>query len=266
MKPCIFCPNPRTKAKGEHVWDDWLNRENGRSLKIRSTVGELGENGVLIREYPTRRINVTKDVVCDECNHEWMSDLTTHAKLTLEGFIRFERAATLLELGIVTIAAFAFMKAAVLDYSAENVRSPYFSPAVCHRFRASLQSDRAAVFLPEGFQVWIANYRSTRRRELLFWIDSFAITAGPFTGYSALVITYVVGAFVFQITYPRWMRFGKRRPGRPFLTQPGIWDSASIPIWPNVDAATWPPPKYLNGGSLQNFRERLKTILVPRRT
>src|SRR2546423_15241532 len=35
--PCIFCPNRRTRKRGEHVWDDWLNREHGKDIYDPST-------------------------------------------------------------------------------------------------------------------------------------------------------------------------------------------------------------------------------------
>jgi hypothetical protein len=184
---------------------------------MRATVGELGKNGVLIREYQVREVNVTKDVVCDQCNHGWMSDLTAHAKLTIEGFMRYERPATLLPLGILTITAFAFMKSAVLDYSAETTRPPSISPATCHRFRASMQGI-GPFFLPEGVQVWMARYRGERKVEYRFWIDSMAITVGPYRGYDVLLITYVLGAFVFQLAFPKWRKH-KRPTVLPFFTQ-----------------------------------------------
>jgi len=215
MLPCIFCPNPRTSKRGEHVWDDWVNRSDGKPLRRRATVGELGKDGALIREYPVREVNVTKDVVCDPCNNGWMSDITAHTKLTIEGFMRHERTATLLPLGILTVATFAFMKSAVLDYSAEKTRPPFISPATCHRFRAAMQGS-GSIFVPEGVQIWMARYRGEREVEYRFWIDSMALTVGPYRGYDILLITYVAEAFVLQLTFPRWRKH-KQPSVVPFL-------------------------------------------------
>lgn len=258
MKSCIFCPNPRTQKRGEHVWDDWVNRSDGRALRRRATVGELGKHGALIREYPVQEVNVTKPVVCDCCNNGWMSDLTSHAKLTIEGFQRHERPATLLPLGILTVSAFMFMKSAVLDYSAEKTRPPFISPIICHRFR-SVMRGVGSIHLPEGVQIWMARYRGERKEEYRFWIDSMALTFGPYRGFDILVITYVAQAFVLQLTFPRW-RKRKQPTVLPVFTQADVWDVASVPIWPDVHHATWPPLKYLNGAALQDFRHRLETV------
>ena len=81
---------------------------------------------------------------------------------------------------------------------------------------------------------------------------------GPFRGYGVLVITYVVGAFAFQLA--RWRRHSKRRAPLPVITQVQVWDAASTAIWPDVGAASWPPPKHLDGRAIEDFRERFKTV------
>lgn len=262
MKPCIFCPNPRTTKRGEHVWDDWLNWDDGKPLRMLSTFVEFGRDGAFVREYKTRSVSVTKDVVCDKCNQEWMSDLSNNAKSILEGFIKHERPATLLPVGVLTIVAFAFMKSVVLDYSAEDERSPFVQPAMCARFRHSLTSGLPddTIALPSGLQVWMAKYRRERRMENVYWIDALHLNAGPLRGYDILQITYVVGAFAFQLTFPKWRKRTRRRPPGPVITQHRIWDDAAIPIWPNVPIAMWPPAKYLDRASLEHFRYRFRIV------
>src|SRR5687768_12744892 len=102
MKRCIFCPNPRTMKHGEHIWDDWLNRENGKDIRRLGTVTHLGLHDVPIREYRTNRLEVASDVVCDPCNNEWMSVLSSEAKTRLEPIIRRDLASDFDELDIVT--------------------------------------------------------------------------------------------------------------------------------------------------------------------
>jgi hypothetical protein len=54
-----------------------------------------------------------------------MSAITAETKATPEGFIRYRRDATLLPRGIATLAAFGFLKAAVVDAGAfETVATP----------------------------------------------------------------------------------------------------------------------------------------------
>lgn len=52
MESCIFCPNPRTTKRGEHVWDDWLNREGGKAIADSSTTSYFGVGGEHIRSHP----------------------------------------------------------------------------------------------------------------------------------------------------------------------------------------------------------------------
>jgi hypothetical protein len=192
-----------------------------------------------------------------------MSDLTTHAKLTMEGFIRYDRPATILGLGIITIVSFAFMKAAVLDYGAEESRRPYISSATCAAFRRSLTSGSHGPVLPDGLQVWIARYRGKHKMEGRAAIDNLEIDMGVFRGYGILIITYAIGALAFQLTCPRWLKTTRRRPPLPMITQnEWVWGSRSTLIWPAVDAALWPPPKHLDSTTLEDFRERFKTLNV----
>src|SRR5688500_1418156 len=105
-RSCIFCTRPATNKRGEHIIDDWVNRIDGKPISERFTFRQYGADGQLVRSYRTTSINTTASVVCETCNQGWMSDLTNHTKATAEGFIRYERPATLLPLGIVTLAAF----------------------------------------------------------------------------------------------------------------------------------------------------------------
>ena len=94
-------------------------------------------------------------------------------------------------------------------------------------------------------------------------IDNLEIDMGVFRGYGILIITYVIGAFAFQLTFPRWLKTTRRRPPLPMITQnEWVWGSRSTLIWPDVDAARWPPPKHLDSTTLEDFRERFKTLNV----
>jgi hypothetical protein len=258
---CIFCPNPRTTNRGEHVFDDWLNREFGKPLRYHYQHFEYGSDDTLIRQYPKREIDIASDVVCDTCNNNWMSEITTASKAVLEGFIRYERAATLLELGILTVACFAFMKAAVLDAEYSTEREPFVLRSDCTRFRRWMTGESATPWLPNGLQIWIAWYRRERQMETRAWVNGLNFPSGMFHGYKVLYITYSLGAFVLQLTLPRWTKY--RRPRNvPFITQATYWDVASTPIWPNVPTAVWPPTKYLDYSALENFVERFRTVAV----
>jgi hypothetical protein len=147
--PCIFCPKPRTIKRGEHVWDDWLNRKDGKEIHDPSTTYYYGTEGKLIRKHQSVRLDVTLDVVCDPCNTTWMSDLTTRTKDLLEQIIRSDRPRDFNELDIVTLTSFAFMKSAVLDWrTRDSGRKPELE-------RAMAQVRAACVFVgASGFGPW----------------------------------------------------------------------------------------------------------------
>lgn len=85
------------------------------------------------------KLDVTLPVVCDACNNTWMSDVSNLAKAKLEPLIRRDTPADFDEFDILVVASFAFLKSAVLDWSADTRhRRPCIPKASCLRFRASL--------------------------------------------------------------------------------------------------------------------------------
>ena len=263
MALCIFCPNQRTKKGGEHVWDDWLNREGGKEIKAKSTTFYYGSDGAFIRSYPSTRLDVTAPVVCDPCNNTWMSDLSGLAKDRLEAIIRQGTPRDFDDLDLLTITALAFLKSAVLDWAAtDKGRKPCISRSMCLAFRDSLTSDRLNnVALPDGLQVWIAKYIRTRKMEALAFTEEMK-GVSDFKGYRIVVTTYVVGSVIFQTTCPRWAKNTRQRPPAPFFEMLGdLW---SVPIWPGVGRAYWPPVGDIDGSSLEAFRERFTRVHIRR--
>lgn len=260
--PCIFCPNPRTKKRGEHVWDDWLNREQGKPIRDSGTTSHTGLDGALIRSYPSVGLEVTVPVVCDNCNNHWMSDISNLAKDILEPIIRRDRPSDLDQLDILTIASFAFLKSAVLDWSVTNAphRRPCISRASCIAFHHSLtRGDPSDILFPDGLQIWIAKYRRSRKMEAQAFTEEMT-GVRHFKGYRILVITYVVGSFIFQLTCPRWSKTARNRPAPPFFQVFG--DRWAVPIWPGVSRAYWPPLDHVSSNRLETFRQRLRRITI----
>ena len=95
--------------------------------------------------------------------------------------------------------------------------------------------------------------------EAFFHIDEIE-GPGPFKGYRILIITYVVGSFAFQATFPRWKKRTRQRPSRPVLEITDLW---SAPIWPGVTVAYWPPPGHISRSSLDDFRKRFNRVPDP---
>jgi hypothetical protein len=249
VKPCVFCPNPPSR-RGEHLWDDWLNKLDGKPLKRDYVITEYGRDGVLLRTYGSRQVHVRSPVVCEQCNNVWMATISANAKATLEGCIRYARPATFLPLGIATIAQLLFLKAIVFDCD----RGVGFFPRLLRsRFRTSGGA------LPKGAQVWLASFRG-RAAHSGFAAGQFApIPTGRFRGFDLYIFTYIVGFVALQLTYPKWTRLSKPKV-LPFITQDRVWDDAAIPIWPNVTTAQWPPTKHLSDNSKQAFEDRFGTL------
>ena len=251
MRPCAFCPRDANTA--EHVFDDWLNREDGRTIKRPYTNIQTGRGGVLLRTYRSQAINVTRPVVCSHCNNEWMSDIALASREALSGFVRHERPATLLPLGILTVAQLGFLKASVIDFAD---KSGFFSPRVRTTFRRTLRP-------PDGTQVWIAWFRSRRAMANYSHLDGLTVRVGVFKGFEIAVYTYVIGLFALQLTCPIWRKPSKRKGPCPVIRQALDWERAAIPIWPHVHAATWPPAEYLTDDLLNAFRERFRRLNTP---
>jgi hypothetical protein len=163
-----------------------------------------------IRDFRKRKIDEPVDIVCDVCNHGWMSVLTDQSKTLIDPLGRHERPTTIITTGIVTLAAFAFMKAIVIDHS--QSKRPHISPAICARFRHSLLSGNPHSAIPSGLQMWLARYRRKHAMELYAFVDALQFNSGAFKGYSVLSITYLVGALAFHITFPKWTKHGRKRP------------------------------------------------------
>jgi hypothetical protein len=191
-----------------------------------------------------------------------MSDLSSTAKALLEPSIRADQPQDFDDVGIITITAFAFLKSAVLDWSSEDERTPCISRSACLSFRHSLTSPsyEGDIAFPAGLQVWIGRYRRTHKMEAFTFTEE--MSGGNHRhvkGYRILVITYVVGSFLFQLTCPRWIALKTRnRPDPPFFEV--VRDSLSVPVWPNVTFAYWPPPSHVDRRTLESFRERFRRI------
>src|SRR6187401_1511112 len=100
---CIFCLTNKVSKRGEHIWDDWLNRIDGRTIRRKYLFKhEEPTSGEVIHEYLRTSVDLKWPVVCAECNNGWMSDITNDSKRSLEAIIRLDRHITLLSSGIAS--------------------------------------------------------------------------------------------------------------------------------------------------------------------
>jgi hypothetical protein len=232
-----------------------MNRKDGVPLNQRYTVTETGLNAVLLRKEPARRINVTRPVVCDRCNNQWMSDLTNSAKGILHDAVFHARPMALGSEEIVTVVAYAVLKAIVYDRGRSDGLPFDFSPAVAREFAETL-------WPPEGTQVWIASLRSRHLHGARAALGAAHFNKPPFRGYRLVVFTYALNHFVCQLTYPRWIKQRRSEVGRPFVKQFADWNGPSTPIWPDVQQAGWPPRESLTDERYADFADRWSRALV----
>jgi len=244
---CAFCPTEAVKLSGEHIWDDWLNRalptKRFRVRQRRSTAEPF-------REYDALVLKERLAVVCEKCNHTWMSRLTDRVKRSFADMIIQGRPVSLRDEELGLIAAFTFMKAVVADHATPKPE-PFFTRAAREYFRETLA-------VPSDIQMWLAAYQGSQRFAGKF--NTAILTPNepsPLTGIEFYSFTYVVGHLVVQSLAARWTQIGRRATPTPFLKPDVYWDPAAVRFWPNVPVpVTWPPSKYLGDNTIDNFIAR----------
>src|SRR4029077_2787518 len=122
-RQCAFCPADAVESGGEHVWDAWLKKAlpkaRYRALKIYSL-----DSAPIVCDADS--LNEKLPVVCNDCNHGWMSALSLKVK---DGFARVMLDGEPFSLGAkdaAVLAAFTFMKAVVTNYVESNYE-PFFT-------------------------------------------------------------------------------------------------------------------------------------------
>jgi hypothetical protein len=247
-KPCAFCPNDAVETGGEHIWDNWLNKElpetRYRARKKYTT------NSPLI-EYDTNSLNEKLPVVCNECNHGWMSVLSLKAKARFGRAMLDGEPFSLGARDAAILAAFTFMKAAVTNHLAVHEYEPFFTRGAREKFRISRT-------LPPMLKGWFACFQGEAR---ISTRSNFSIVSsnepGPLYGIEFGSFTYVVGKLALQLLAPRWKHLNDRGRSLISLTPHAYWEHATVLFWPHKgNSLSWPPPKYLGDDTVQAFIKR----------
>jgi hypothetical protein len=112
-KKCAFCDSDA--ESGEHLWDNWLNEVLPKKTRFDASK-RLSLNAKPIK-FVTVGLNEKVPVVCpNRCNSGWMSGLTAKVKVRFCGSIMNADPFSLTPKDAALLAAFTFMKAAVMDY------------------------------------------------------------------------------------------------------------------------------------------------------
>jgi hypothetical protein len=253
-KMCAFCPQDAVEKGGEHIWDDWLNKEQppGTMFNARK---RLSVDGPVI-EYESPKFNEKLAVVCTSCNNGWMGDLTAKMKLAFERPSLHGEPFTLSLRDAALLAAFSFMKAVVSDHAIDAVgHGPFFSRGARERFRVSLE-------VPPVVKIWLFAFQGEARMSTKNNFSVIDVPSDdprfPLIGHEFCSHTYVVGKLGLQLLGVRWKDI--RNSGRPLysLKPNGFWDSATTQFWPYRGTVSWPPPKYFGDDAIQEFIYRFK--------
>ena len=246
---CAFCGRAATLT-GEHVWSDWVGKLLGkRKIKFNWTKADG-----TVKEWHLVGLNARVKVVCDTCNHGWMSQLEETAKPIVRDMILDPTDVTLGTSDLKIIAAWAFKSAIIADHLRLNPLPFFYDAANRRNFAQRLT-------IPDGVQMWISGV--VKQCGILKGGD-IKTKAGISAGFRINACTYALGHLVLQITCPRWTKSSNRRHNAPGkLTQAKEWDLVSTPIWPlPSNPVSWPPPNWMTKDSLDTYADRWKMILI----
>ena len=120
MSLCHFCCEPA--RSNEDAWPLWLiSKFDGVQAIMGADIGAKSQR------WPTDTPRARIRCVCKRCNNEWMSQIESAAKLTIERRITSE--ATLLEPEAQIVLARWAIKTAMVFQAADRLREPFYSRA-----------------------------------------------------------------------------------------------------------------------------------------
>jgi hypothetical protein len=255
-RKCAFCDALAVSKGGEHVWDDWLNKELPK--KTRFNAKRLRSIDSPSIEFVQVGLKEKIPSVCAGCNGGWMSALTARVKERFSASI-LEGTPFLLDAkDAELLAAFTLMKGIVQNYY-YGKDEPFFTRAASERLRKSL-------IISPSVKMWVAAYYGSSPYAFHSNFHTVTVTnLGPLHGMEFFSHTYIAGNLVLQLLAPRWKDI--RHRSLPLLTlTPNIrWQPAAPQFWPfQGDAISWPPKKHLSDSVVRRFIDRFQApINVP---
>jgi hypothetical protein len=222
-RECAFCL-ARANSR-EHLWSDWLNE----ILPGRKRFTMRDGNKEIIEDWVKPKLDWRAKVVCEECNHGWMSDLeNVHAKPTMTDLILGKLDVPVDQTRANSIALFAFKTAVVFDHLGRG-GAPFFERSARHEFRNSLT-------IPYNVDMWMTGFAPSG--------SGFAQTVyhdgqvSPDKTLGMYVCTYSIEHLVIQVV-------GYKEQGLHQVTSKNHFQA--IPFWPEIqDAFVWPAAEALH--------------------
>jgi len=243
MRECAFCFTTKNLTK-EHVISDWVNE----LFPGRNTVSYIDGKGV-VRRWSEKTINWKARVVCGYCNNGWMSDLEGAVKPFLAPLIRGNTSMPITLEIAGSIAAFAFLKAVIVDHS-QRSENPWFP----REQRTAFREDRS---ISDHIQMWMCGVSGRRRAIDMHggYFGGTLLASGNL--YQSYVCTVAIGHLAFQLHSRKQSGTHKQIAPLPHF------DAVAVPVWPAArDDLTWPFPAKLQGKSgFDAFSMRWKEIV-----
>lgn len=156
--------------------------------------------------------------------------------------------------GIVLLASFTFMKAAVAATQIAENNEAFFTRAQRERFRKSLATPDV------GVRMWIGAFQGKALHSGRFVPAVLSSQAPQLRGVEYFTFTYLAGHLLLQLLAGRFKDIRHRTRDLPMLRPDPFWDEACIQFWPpmNVSGITWPRTKYFDDEGLKDFIDRFE--------
>jgi hypothetical protein len=255
-RKCAFCDAAAVWRGGEHLWDDWLNKELPK--KIRFNAKRL----LFIDSPPIEfvQIGLQEKIpsVCTGCNNGWMSDLTAKMKDRFSSTILEGAPFSLDAKDAVLLAAFTLMKGIVQNYHYWK-HDPFFTRVASERLRSSLT-------IPPYVKMWVAAHQASSRYAFHSNFHTVTVNSpGPLGKMEFFSYTYIAGNLVTQLLAPRWKDIRHRSLPLLNLTPNIRWQPAAPQFWPYAGKIIpWPPEKYIGDSMIEKFINRFQSpINIP---
>jgi hypothetical protein len=244
-RQCISCGGrPTTREPAIPQWTRRYFPIRGHFATERSVAGAAE------RQFPSQTLGPVVKVACKACNSGWMSDLESRAQATVARLVEangllHHAGVTLSRADQATIALWAAKTFAVLEFTSEPSREPYF-----------LRPERANLrrgIMPLNAFIWLASYAGQHAslcvgHELAF---RSPITASVARGYQS---TVAVRGMAIQLMTFRW---SPKAAGASRIEFAAIdaWPKITTQIWPIVAEQVWPPVAILDDEGWDDFAD-----------
>jgi len=253
IKRCIYCQ--RAADSDEHIIGSWFFREL-ESIFGRPIPGGRLEKGGAVSRIPVsrnskgkRQFDFTTDLICHQCNNEWMNRMDEAVRRYMIGLLR----------GRTTVCNKKMQRgmASWAVKTAITARFAHVNPdPVEGQWAKQLMKDKRP---STEWAVWLARYKGKQE----FWFRQgeidvtdasrvFSTSERPPTDLplskNGVVMTLVLGELCVQVARVNG-------PERIF----NLGDPAVLRIWPSGSDGSWPPSQELDDSTLEAFASRFYT-------